>query len=166
MKVRLNTSQGEIVLALDADKAPITVDNFVSYVKSGHYDGTIFHRVIYDFMIQAGGMDAEMNEKPTGECIKNEANNGLVNLSGTVAMARRPDPHSASAQFFINTNDNAFLNFSAETNEGWGYCVFGKVVEGEDIVDKIEEVSTGNKGGHQNVPEEPIMINSAEVIEE
>ena len=166
MKVRLNTSHGGIVLSLNKEKAPITVDNFVSYVKSGHYDGTIFHRVIYDFMIQAGGMDVEMNEKPTGKCIKNEANNGLANLSGTVAMARRPDPHSASAQFFINTNDNAFLNFSSETDDGWGYCVFGEVVEGEDTVDKIENSSTSNKGGHQDIPEETITINSAEVIEE
>lgn len=166
MKVRLNTSHGEIVLSLNEEKAPITVKNFVSYVESGHYDGTIFHRVIYDFMIQTGGMDADMKEKPTNERIKNEANNGLANLSGTVAMARRPDPHSASSQFFINTNDNAFLNFSSETDDGWGYCVFGEVVEGEDTVDKIENVSTTSKGGHQDVPEEPIIINSAEVIEE
>ena len=166
MKVRLNTSHGEIVLSLNEEKAPITVANFVSYVKNGHYDGTIFHRVISDFMIQTGGMDAEMNEKQTGECIRNEANNGLGNLSGTIAMARRPDPHSASAQFFINTNDNAFLNFSSETDDGWGYCVFGEVVEGGDTVDKIENVSTGNKGGHQDVPEEPITITSAEIIEE
>ncbi len=166
MKVRLNTSHGEIVLSLNEEKAPITVKNFVSYVESGHYDGTIFHRVIYDFMIQTGGMDTEMNEKPTNECIKNEANNGLANLSGTVAMARRPDPHSASSQFFINTNDNASLNFSAETDDGWGYCVFGEVVEGEDTVDKIENVTTTSKGGHQDVPEEQIVINSAEVIEE
>ncbi len=166
MKVRLNTSHGEIVLSLNEEKAPITVANFVSYVKSGHYEGTIFHRVIYDFMIQTGGMDVDMKEKPTNECIKNEANNGLANLSGTVAMARRPDPHSASSQFFINTSDNAFLNFSAETDDGWGYCVFGEVVEGDDIVDKIENVSTGSKGGHQDVPEEPVTINTAEVIEE
>jgi len=166
MKVRLNTSHGEIVLSLNEEKAHITVKNFVSYVESGHYDGTIFHRVIYDFMIQTGGMDADMKEKPTNERIKNEANNGLANLSGTVAMARRPDPHSASSQFFINTNDNAFLNFSSETDDGWGYCVFGEVVEGEDTVDKIENVSTTSKGGHQDVPEEPIIINSAEVIEE
>jgi len=166
MKVRLNTSHGEIVLSLNEEKAPITVKNFVSYVESGHYDGTIFHRVIYDFMIQTGGMDADMKEKPTNERIKNEANNGLANLSGTVAMARRPDPHSASSQFFINTNDNAFLNFSSETDDGWGYCVFGEVVEGEDTVDKIENVSTTSKGGHQDVPEEPIVINSAEVIED
>jgi len=166
MKVRLNTSHGEIILALNEKKAPITVENFVSYVKSGHYDGTIFHRVIYDFMIQAGGMDAEMNEKPTNTSIKNEANNGLGNLSGTIAMARTSDPHSASAQFFINTNDNAGLNFSSETNDGWGYCVFGEVVEGEDTIDKIENASTTSKAKHQDVPEEPIIITSAEVIEE
>jgi peptidyl-prolyl cis-trans isomerase B (cyclophilin B) len=166
MKVRLNTSHGEIVLALNEEKAPITVENFVSYVKSGHYDGTIFHRVIYDFMIQAGGMDAQMNEKPTNTSIKNEANNGLGNLSGTIAMARTSDPHSASTQFFINTNDNAGLNFSSETNDGWGYCVFGEVVEGEDTIDKIENASTTSKAGHQDVPEEPIIITSAEVTEE
>ena len=166
MKVRLNTSHGEIILALNEEKAPITVANFVSYVKSGHYDGTIFHRVIYDFIIQAGGMDEEMNEKPTNTSIKNEANNGLGNLSGTIAMARTSDPHSASAQFFINTNDNAGLNFSSETNDGWGYCVFGEVVEGEDTIDKIENASTTSKAGHQDVPEEPIIITSAEVIEE
>ena len=166
MKVRLNTSHGEIVLALNEEKAPITVANFVSYVKSGHYDGTIFHRVIYDFMIQAGGMDAQMNEKPTNTSIKNEANNGLANLSGTLAMARTSDPHSASTQFFINTNDNAGLNFSSETNDGWGYCVFGEVVEGEDTIEKIENASTTSKAGHQDVPEEPIIITSAEVTEE
>ena len=136
MKVRLNTNHGDIVLALNEEKAPLTVANFMSYVKSGHYNGTIFHRVINDFMIQTGGMDADMTEKSTNACIKNEANNGLSNLQGTVAMARRPDPHSASAQFFINTNDNAFLNFSAETDDGWGYCVFGEVVEGIETVEK------------------------------
>ncbi len=166
MKVRLNTSHGEIILSLNKEKAPLTVANFVSYVKSGHYDGTIFHRVIYDFMIQTGGMDADMNEKQTNKSIKNEANNGLGNLSGTVAMARTSDPHSASAQFFINTNDNAFLNFSSETDDGWGYCVFGEVVEGSETVDKIEDTPTTTKAGHQNVPEEPVVIISAEVIEE
>lgn len=166
MKVRLNTSHGEIILSLNKEKAPLTVANFVSYVKSGHYDGTIFHRVIYDFMIQTGGMDADMNEKPTNKSIKNEANNGLGNLSGTVAMARTSDPHSASAQFFINTNDNAFLNFSSETDDGWGYCVFGEVVEGSETVDKIEDTPTTTKAGHQNVPEEPVVIISTEVIEE
>ncbi|MEE8234017.1 MAG: peptidylprolyl isomerase [Gammaproteobacteria bacterium] len=166
MKVRLNTSHGEIVLALDEEKAPITVENFVSYVKSGHYNETIFHRVIDDFMIQGGGMDADMNEKPTNACIKNEANNGLGNLSGTIAMARKPDPHSASAQFYINTNDNAFLDFSSETDDGWGYCVFGEVVEGSETVDKIEDTPTTTKAGFQDVPEEPVVIISAEVIEE
>jgi len=166
MKVRLNTSHGEIILSLNKEKTPITVENFVSYVKSGHYDGTIFHRVIYDFMIQTGGMDADMNEKPTNKSIKNEANNGLGNLSGTVAMARTSDPHSASAQFFINTNDNAFLNFSSETDDGWGYCVFGEVVEGSETVDKIEDTPTTTKAGHQNVPEEPVVIINAEIIEE
>ena len=166
MKVRLNTSHGEIILSLNKEKAPITVENFVSYVKTSHYDGTIFHRVIYDFMIQTGGMDADMNEKPTNKSIKNEANNGLGNLSGTVAMARTSDPHSASAQFFINTNDNAFLNFSSETDDGWGYCVFGEVVEGSETVDKIEDTPTTTKTGHQNVPEEPVVIISAEIIEE
>lgn len=166
MKVRFNTSHGEIILLLNKEKAPITVENFVSYVKSGHYDGTIFHRVIYDFMIQTGGMDADMNEKQTNKSIKNEANNGLGNLSGTVAMARTSDPHSASAQFFINTNDNAFLNFSSETDDGWGYCVFGEVVEGSETVDKIEDTPTTTKAGHQNVPEEPVVIINAEIIEE
>lgn len=166
MKVRLNTSHGEIILSLNKEKAPITVENFVSYVKTSHYDGTIFHRVIYDFMIQTGGMDADMNEKPTNKSIKNEANNGLGNLSGTVAMARTSDPHSASAQFFINTNDNAFLNFSSETDDGWGYCVFGEVVEGSETVDKIEDTPTTTKTGHQNVPEEPVVIISTEIIEE
>lgn len=165
MKVRLTTSYGDIVMALNADKAPKTVENFVSYVQSGHYDGTIFHRVISDFMIQAGGMDAEMREKPTQASIKNEANNGLSNLQGTVAMARRPDPHSASAQFFINTSDNAFLDFSAETSDGWGYCVFGEVVEGIETVEKIEETATTSKGGHQDVPAEAIVITKAEVID-
>jgi peptidyl-prolyl cis-trans isomerase B (cyclophilin B) len=166
MKVRLNTNHGDIVLALNEEKAPLTVENFVTYVKSGHYNGTIFHRVINDFMIQTGGMDVDMNEKSTNACIKNEANNGLGNLQGTVAMARRPDPHSASAQFFINTNDNAFLNFSAETDDGWGYCVFGEVVEGIETVEKIEEAATSSKGGHQDVPVEAIVITQAEVIEE
>ena len=166
MKVRLNTSHDEIILALNEEKAPITVANFVSYVKSGHYDGTIFHRVISDFMIQGGGMDIDMNEKSTKSCIKNEANNGLGNLSGTIAMARRSDPHSASAQFFINTNDNTSLNFSAETDDGWGYCVFGEVIGGSKTVDKIEDTTTTSKAGHQDVPEKPIVIISAEVIAE
>ena len=166
MKVRLNTSQGDIVLALNEEKAPLTVENFLTYVRSDHYNGTIFHRVINDFMIQTGGMDADMNGKSTNACIKNEANNGLSNLQGTVAMARRPDPHSTSAQFFINTSDNAFLDFSAETDDGWGYCVFAEVVEGIETVEKIEKVSTTSKGGYQDVPEETIVITQTEVIEE
>ena len=166
MKVRLNTSYGEIVLALNEDKAPATVENFIAYVQSGHYNGTIFHRVIDDFMIQAGGMDANMSEKPTNASVKNEANNGLSNLQGTIAMARMTDPHSASAQFFINTNDNAFLDFSAETDDGWGYCVFGEVVEGIETVEKIEETSTTSRDGYQDVPAEAIVITQAEIIEE
>ncbi len=166
MKVRLITSHGEMVLSLNKEKAPLTVENFISYVRSGHYNGTIFHRVINDFMIQAGGMDADMNEKATNTSIKNEANNGLSNLQGTMAMARTSDPHSASAQFFINTNDNAFLDFSAETDDGWGYCVFGEVVDGIETVEKIEETSTTSRGGHQDVPAEAIVITQAEIIEE
>lgn len=166
MKVRLITSHGEMVLSLNKEKAPLTVENFISYVRSGHYNGTIFHRVINDFMIQAGGMDADMNEKATNTSIKNEANNGLSNLQGTIAMARTSDPHSASAQFFINTNDNASLDFSAETDDGWGYCVFGEVVDGIETVEKIEETSTTSSGGHQNVPAEAIVITQAEIIEE
>ncbi|MEE9574703.1 MAG: peptidylprolyl isomerase [Gammaproteobacteria bacterium] len=166
MKVRLITSHGEMVLSLNKEKAPLTVENFISYVRSGHYNGTIFHRVINDFMIQTGGMDADMNEKATNTSIKNEANNGLSNLQGTIAMARTSDPHSASAQFFINTNDNAFLDFSAETDDGWGYCVFGEVVDGIETVEKIEETSTTSRSGHQDVPAEAIVITHAEVIEE
>lgn len=156
---------GDITLELDQEKAPVTVENFISYVESGYYDGTIFHRVINDFMIQCGSMDAEMNSKPGNDPIQNEANNGLTNDLGTVAMARTNDPHSASSQFFINTNDNGFLNFSAETQDEWGYAVFGKVIDGMDVVEKIEEVPTGNSGGHQNVPDEPITITKVEVIE-
>ena len=166
MKVQLTTTLGSITIQLNSDKAPKTVENFLAYVESGHYDGSIFHRVIKDFMVQGGGMDKEMNSKSTNPSIQNEANNGLVNEYGTIAMARTSDPHSASAQFFINTSDNPFLDFQSETQDGWGYCVFGEVVEGEDTVDKIENVSTGSKAGHQDVPEEPITINSAEVIEE
>ena len=166
MKIKLTTSFGDITLTLYSDKAPVTVDNFVNYVKQGHYDGTIFHRVIRDFMIQGGGMDADMQEKQTSASIKNEANNGLSNLLSTVAMARTSDPHSASAQFFINTADNAFLDFSAETDEGWGYCVFGEVSEGIELVEKIEEVNTTSRAGHQDVPEEIIMIEKAVVLEE
>ncbi len=164
MKVRLTTTYGAITLELDPKKAPLTVENFVTYVKSGFYDGTIFHRVIEDFMIQGGGMDKNMKEKTTRAPIKNEANNRLGNLLGTIAMARTSDPHSASAQFFINTNDNAFLDFSKETKEGWGYCVFGKVVEGMEVVEKIEGTDTTSRSMHQDVPVDPIIIEKAEVI--
>ena len=165
MKVKITTTKGEILLQLDQDKAPGTVENFMKYVTSGHYEKTIFHRVIEDFMIQGGGLDASMKTLPTGAPIQNEANNGLRNDLGTIAMARTSDPHSASSQFFINTNDNAFLNFRAETEEGWGYCVFGKVIDGMDVVEAIEEVETSRSGMHQDVPVEPIHITSAEVVE-
>lgn len=161
--VKLNTNHGTIVLELDAAKAPNTVANFLEYAKDGFYNGTIFHRVINGFMIQGGGMEPGMAEKQTRAPIQNEANNGLPNARGTIAMARTPDPHSASAQFFINVADNDFLNFRAETPDGWGYCVFGKVTEGMDVVDKIKGVETGNKGYHQDVPVEDVIIESVEV---
>ncbi len=164
MKVQLATTLGPITIELNHEKAPKTVENFVSYVESGHYEGTILHRVIEDFMIQGGGMDSEMNSKPTNEPVKNEANNGLKNEYGSVAMARTGDPHSASAQFFINTSDNGFLDFTAETQDGWGYCVFGKVIEGIEVVNQIEEKTTTTKNGHQDVPEEIITIEKAEML--
>lgn len=164
MKVQLATTLGPITIELNHEKAPKTVENFVSYVESGHYEGTILHRVIEDFMIQGGGMDSEMNSKPTNEPVKNEANNGLKNEYGSVAMARTSDPHSASAQFFINTSDNGFLDFTAETQDGWGYCVFGKVIEGIEVVNQIEEKTTTTKNGHQDVPEEIITIEKAEML--
>jgi len=163
--IKLNTNHGTIVLELDAAKAPNTVANFLQYAKDGFYDGTIFHRVINGFMIQGGGMQPGMEEKQTRAPIQNEANNGLPNARGTVAMARTPDPHSASAQFFINLADNDFLNFRAETPDGWGYCVFGRVTEGMDVVDKIKGLETGNKGYHQDVPVEDVVIESVEVDE-
>jgi peptidyl-prolyl cis-trans isomerase B (cyclophilin B) len=163
--VKLNTNYGTIVLELDADKAPKTVANFLQYAKDGFYDGTIFHRVINGFMIQGGGMQPGMVEKQTRDSIQNEADNGLTNTRGTIAMARTPDPHSASAQFFINVADNDFLNFRTPTQDGWGYCVFGKVVEGMDVADKIKGVQTGNKGYHQDVPVEDVVIESVEVDE-
>ena len=165
MNVKLVTSFGDIVLELDAEKAPVTVENFIQYVKSGHYDGTIFHRVISDFMIQGGGMDEDFNQKETNDCIQNEANNGLENKTGSIAMARTSAPHSASSQFFINTRDNDFLNFRSETPDGWGYCVFGKVTDGMDVVEKIEAVDTTIKHGHQDVPVDDIVITRAEVID-
>jgi peptidyl-prolyl cis-trans isomerase B (cyclophilin B) len=161
--VKLNTNHGTIVLELDAAKAPNTVANFLEYAKDGFYNGTIFHRVINGFMIQGGGMEPGMAEKQTRAPIQNEANNGLANVRGTIAMARTPDPHSATAQFFINVADNDFLNFRAETPDGWGYCVFGKVTDGMDVVDKIKGVDTGNKGYHQDVPVEDVIIESVEV---
>lgn len=163
--VVLHTNHGEIKLALFADKAPETVANFLSYVEDGFYDGVIFHRVIENFMIQGGGMNPDMSEKSTKAPIKNEANNGVSNEVGTIAMARTNDPHSATAQFFINVQDNTFLDFKNESMSGWGYCVFGKVVEGMDVVNKIKGVSTGNHGMHQDVPLESVVIEKAVVSE-
>ena len=162
-RVALDTSKGSIELELFDDQAPATVANFVQYVKDGFYDGTIFHRVIDNFMIQGGGFDADMRQKPTRAPIKNEADNGAKNANGSIAMARTNDPHSATAQFFINVKDNAFLNHTAPSSQGWGYCVFGKVVEGMDVVDKIKGVRTGSKGFHQDVPVDDVLIQKAEV---
>lgn len=159
-KVKLATSAGDIVVELDAAKAPKTVANFVEYVKAGQYDGTVFHRVISNFMIQGGGMTADMKEKPTRAPIPLESGNGLDNLRGTIAMARTMDPNSATAQFFINVKDNAFLN-KAQSADGNGYAVFGKVISGMDVVDKIRAVPTGTKGMHRDVPLEPVTINKA-----
>lgn len=164
MQVKLSTSYGDIILDLDADKAPATVENFIDYVRSGFYDGTIFHRVINGFMIQGGGFEPGMSQKPTRSNIRNEADNGLKNDTGSIAMARTPDPHSASSQFFINVNDNDFLNFRAATQQGWGYCVFGSVTEGMDVVNKIKEVATTNRSGHGDVPVDDVLITSAVVI--
>jgi peptidyl-prolyl cis-trans isomerase B (cyclophilin B) len=163
--VKLETSMGEITLELYPDKAPATVANFLQYAKDGFYNGTIFHRVIPTFMIQGGGFDAQMNQKPTKAPIQNEADNGLKNEAYSVAMARTNVPDSATAQFFINAADNQFLNHTAKTPQGWGYAVFGKVVKGQDVVDKIKAVPTGNKGMHQNVPVEPVTIITATVVE-
>ncbi len=163
--VKLETSMGEITIELNADKAPATTANFLQYVKDGFYNGTIFHRVIPTFMIQGGGFDAQMNQKPTRAPIQNEADNGLKNEPYTIAMARTMDPNSATAQFFINVADNQFLNHTAKTMQGWGYAVFGKVVKGQDVVDKIKAVPTGNQGMHQNVPLEPVTISKATVVE-
>ena len=161
--VKLHTNYGVITLELDAAKAPETVKNFLSYVESGHYANTIFHRVIDGFMVQGGGFEPGMKQKPTRALVKNEATNGLKNDRYTVAMARTNDPHSASAQFFINVKDNDFLNHTAPTPQGWGYCVFGKVVEGQDIVDRIKAVKTGRSGMHQDVPQQDVIIERAEV---
>jgi len=163
-KVRLNTNLGSILLELDAEKAPLTTANFLEYVQSGHYNGTLFHRVIDGFMIQGGGYEPGMVLKPTRAPIRNEADNGLRNEPYTIAMARTSDPHSATAQFFINVANNDFLNFTAPTPQGWGYCVFGRVVEGQEVVDKIRKVRTGQRAGHQDVPLEDVVIESAEVV--
>ena len=163
--IKMNTNFGTITLELDEDKAPVTVENFLRYAKEGHYDGTIFHRVINGFMIQGGGMKPGMVEKDTHAPIKNEAENGLKNDRGTIAMARTMEPHSATAQFFINVNNNAFLNHTGPTPDGWGYAVFGKVVDGMDVVDKIKEVKTGSHGFHQDVPVEDVVIESVEIVE-
>ena len=163
-RVLMKTLLGDMTLELDADKAPATVANFVEYAQSGHYDGTIFHRVINNFMVQGGGFDTDMHQKGTNAPIQNEANNGLKNDRGTIAMARTMDPHSATAQFFINVSDNDFLNFSGENMQGWGYAVFGRVVEGEDVLDKIRVVPTGSQAGHQDVPTDPIVIESVTVL--
>jgi cyclophilin family peptidyl-prolyl cis-trans isomerase len=164
MKVRLTTSMGPIVIELDKAKAPISVDNFVKYVESGHYNGTIFHRVIDGFMIQGGGFTKDMQQKPVQAPIKNEGANGLKNDNYTVAMARTGVRDSATSQFFINVKDNDFLNYSGESPQGWGYAVFGKVVEGKETVDKIKKVATSNSGGHQNVPQAAVVIEKAECI--
>ena len=161
--IKLHTNFGVIALELDAEKAPETVKNFLTYAEAGHYDNTIFHRVIDGFMIQGGGFGPGMKEKKTRSPIKNEADNGLKNERFTIAMARTSDPHSASAQFFINVADNAFLDFKMPSGNGWGYCVFGKVVEGSEVVDKIKGVKTGNAGFHQDVPKEDVIIERAEV---
>ena len=162
--ILMTTTVGAMTLELDADNAPKTVKNFLSYVSNGFYDGTIFHRVINNFMVQGGGFTADMEQKATQAPIENEANNGLKNGHGTIAMARTQDPHSATAQFFINVQDNDFLNHTGENMQGWGYAVFGKVTDGEEVLDKIRCVQTGSQAGHQDVPVEPIIIESVTVI--
>jgi len=163
--ILMKTTKGDIKIELDAEKAPNTVANFLKYVESGHYSNTVFRRVISNFMIQGGGFTADMAQKPAPHTVDNEANNGLKNEVGTIAMARTSDPHSAGAQFFINTKDNGFLNFSSPTQQGWGYCVFGKVVEGMDVVMDIDGVATGNVGHFGDVPREPIVITEVTVID-
>ena len=162
--VKLHTNHGVITLELDAEKAPQTVANFLAYVEAGHYNNTIFHRVIGNFMIQGGGFEPGMSQKPTDAAIENEANNGLKNANYTVAMARTSAPHSATAQFFINVADNGFLNHTAPSAQGWGYAVFGKVVKGTEVVDQIKGVKTGNRGGHGDVPKEDVVIEKAVAI--
>ncbi|EIU7611752.1 peptidylprolyl isomerase [Vibrio vulnificus] len=163
--ITLHTNFGDIKIELNAEKAPETSANFLQYCREGFYDNTIFHRVIDGFMIQGGGMESGLREKPTREPIKNEANNGLSNKVGSIAMARTMDPHSASSQFFINVNNNTFLDFRSESRDGWGYCVFGEVVEGMDVVNKIKGVSTGSYGMHQDVPLEDVVITGATIEE-
>ncbi|MFK5950236.1 MAG: peptidylprolyl isomerase [Methylococcales bacterium] len=164
-KVKLTTSLGEIIIQLDTEKAPITSENFIKYVKEGFYSGTIFHRIIPGFMAQGGGFDTDFNQKTVHAAIQNEADNGLKNSRGTLAMARTGDPHSATAQFFINYKDNSFLDYSAPNSQGWGYAVFAKVIEGMDIVDAMADVATATRNGHQDVPKENIVIEKAEMVD-
>lgn len=164
-KVKLTTTLGEITIQLNHEKAPISSKNFLTYVKEGFFDGTIFHRIIPGFMAQGGGFDTDFNQKATHDPIKNEADNGLKNNRGTLAMARTPDPNSATAQFFINYKDNAFLNYTSPTPNGWGYAVFGEVIEGMDVVDAMAKQPTGNRGMHQDVPKTDIVIEKAEIVE-
>jgi peptidyl-prolyl cis-trans isomerase B (cyclophilin B) len=163
--ITMHTTHGEITIELDREKAPVTVANFLSYVDTGHYDGTLFHRVIPGFMIQGGGFDAKMNQKPTRAPVRNEADNGLSNEAGTIAMARTSDPHSATAQFFINLKDNDFLDHAGSTPNAFGYCVFGRVASGMDVVKKIAQVKTGAQGMHRDVPLEPVVIQKVETNE-
>ena len=162
--IKLHTNHGVISIEVDAEKAPKSAQNFIDYVTAGHYDNTVFHRVIEGFMVQGGGFEPGMKQKAVGEPIENEAANGLKNLRGTLAMARTSDPHSATAQFFINVVDNEFLDFKAPSGNGWGYCVFGKVVDGMDVVDAIRKVKTGRSGFHQDVPVEDVIIERAELV--
>lgn len=164
-RVELTTNFGRIVIELNDAEAPKTVENFLTYVRNGHYDGTIFHRVIPGFMVQGGGFTPDMAQKPTMAPVQNEADNGLKNTAYTVAMARTNDPHSATAQFFINVSDNDFLNFTAKSPNGWGYTVFGRVTEGQDVVDRIKQVRTGTSRGHQDVPTQPVIIEGAKVLD-
>ncbi len=161
--IKLTTNHGDILIELDVEKAPITCENFERYVRDGHFDGTLFHRVINGFMIQGGGMNPDFSQKPTREPIQNEAKNGLKNLTGTLAMARTTEPHSGSSQFFINVSDNDFLDCPGQ--DGWGYCVFGRVNEGMDVVNAIKAVKTRSKAGHQDVPVEDVIIEKAEIVE-
>ena len=162
----MRTTFGDITIELDADKAPQTCANFIAYAKDGFYDGTVFHRVIDNFMIQGGGFEVGMEQKATGATIENEADNGLKNDNGTIAMARTMDPHSATAQFFFNVKDNDFLNHTGKNSQGWGYAVFGKVTDGMDVIEKIKAVPTGSKGGHQDVPLDDVIIESVKVVED